>query len=88
LFVVLYGQTDDEWTNDVCFSMLPYIKQRRAGLVLVAPPPQPPIGKLAYRAPDRELFETKYCHDGRLPYETALDEWLAQIDRGPTRGSP
>jgi hypothetical protein len=76
-FVVLYGQTDDDWTNRVCFTMLPHIKSHYGALVVVAPPPEPPKGKKFYEAPDDFSFATRKCFDGE--YESVIDEWLQTL---------
>jgi hypothetical protein len=73
-FLVVYGRTDDEWTNDVCFAMKDYIGSKGGGLVVVAPPPGQPITKNFYRPPDQLRFVTQHCPNGQ--YEQAIDEWL------------
>jgi hypothetical protein len=75
-FLVLYGHANDEWADDVCFGMSDFIRRPSGGLVLLAPPPEPPHGKRHYRAPVGQKFVTKPCLDRR--YGAALDEWLGQ----------
>ena len=73
-FLVVYGRTNDEWTNDVCEAMRDHIRQQYGGLVVVAPPSEPPRGKRFYMAPDDFYFATKHCIDGQ--YEGVIDDWL------------
>jgi hypothetical protein len=79
-FLVLYGRTNDEWTNDVCEAMRDHIRQQYGGLVVVAPPPEPPRGKRFYMAPDDFYFATKHCIDGQ--YEGVIDDWLGNHGLG------
>jgi hypothetical protein len=73
-FLVLYGRTNDEWTNDVCEAMRAHVRQQYGALVVVAPPLEPPRGKKFYMAPDDFYFATKHCIDGQ--YEGVIDDWL------------
>jgi len=79
-FVVLYGQTDGAWANDVCNAMRSFIARatRRPGLVITGPPPGKPLSKTVFQSPYDE-FETRQCADGH--YDPVLEEWL----EGPCR---
>lgn len=79
-FVVLYGRANDEWTNDICYGMQPYIREDGTALVLLVPPDKPPIGKQFYVNPFDVQFQTRSCFDEN--YAGVLDAWLGQ---GPNR---
>jgi hypothetical protein len=84
-FVVLYGQTDNEWANDICTDMAPYISGREGGLVVLAPPTEPPKAKQFYAAPDEFRFATKPCFDRQ--YAGAIDDWLGRSALASSAGN-
>lgn len=79
-FIIIYGQANDRWVNNVCYAMDPFITENGAGLVVLMPPPEPPPSKKYYRHPADVPFETVNCIDGTIL--NALDKWL-----GPPPGS-